>query len=183
MAQQLGFEAMIQEAIVKPIVNFAEKLRRALSEPASEDHLATLQQNYVEEQRLSQQLRAQALLMPNDLFRETLEQIAADTEHHAHLLVEQIQALGGPVPRDSGQETTEGQPIATIWRLIAADLAAIGAASHRYQAQLGWISPPQLQQTLQHIRTAKHRHRQRLSDLLARIDSYARPESNHREHP
>ena len=44
MALELGLEATIQEAIVKPVVNFAEKLRRALSEPAGADLLATLHQ-------------------------------------------------------------------------------------------------------------------------------------------
>ena len=183
MAQALALEAMIQEAIVKPIVNFAERLRCALSQPAGEDPLATLQQDYRAEQRLAKRFRAHALLMPNDLFRDALNEIAADTEHHAHLLAEQIQALGGCLPRENGQETTESQPISTIWRLIAADIAAVGAVSQRYPAQLGWISSPPIQRTLQHIRAAKHRHRQKLSDLLARIDSYAKPESDHRNHP
>ena len=181
MAQELAFETMVQEAIVKPIVNVAEKLRHALSGPAGQDPLATLQQDYLEEQRLANQIRAHALLMPNDLFRDMLNEIAADTDHHAHLLAEQIHALGGCRPRENGQDTTASQPTSTIWRLIAADIAALGAVSQRYLVQLGWISSPPIQRTLQHIRAAKLLHRQKLSDLLARIDSYARPESDHRK--
>lgn len=183
MTQAPSFEATIQEALVKPFMNFAEQLRRALSGPSDEDLVATLQQNYRDERRLATQLRAHAAVMPNDLFRDTLDEIAADTEHHAQLLAEQVQILGGALPADNGQEAAEVELASTIWRLIAGDIAAIGAISHRYQTQLGEISSPQVRRLLDELRTAKHRHRQRLSDLLARIDSYAMPESDHSEHP
>jgi rubrerythrin len=175
MAQALAFETTIQEAIVKPVVNFAEKLRRALSISAEAHPEAALQQNYQAERGLAKQLHRHALLMPNDPFRHTLEQIAVETEHHAQLLAEQLRALETCLPAEDRQEAPEGQPVSTIWRLIAADIAAIGAISHRYRAQLGWISAPNVQRSLQDIRAAKHRHRQRLSDLLARTDSYAMP--------
>jgi rubrerythrin len=183
MAQDSSFEATIQETLVKPLLNFADKLRRALSEPAGEDILATLQRDYREERHLAKQLRAHAALMPNDLFRDTLGQIAAETERHAQLLAEQLQALGGSLPVDSDREPAAVPPESTIWRLIAADIAAIGAISHRYQAQLGWLASPPTQRLLQDLRAAKHRHRQTLSDLLSRIDSYAKPEVDHRGHP
>lgn len=183
MTSEPSFETTIQETLIKPLVNFADKLRRALSEPAGQDPVATLQQDYREERRLATQLRAHAALMPSDPFREALGQIAADTDRHAQLLAEHLQALGGSVPTDSSGDTAEVPPMSSIWRLIAADLAAIGAISQRYHEQLGWIAVPQTQRLLQDLRAAKHRHRQRLSDLLARIDSYAMPEIDHRGHP
>jgi hypothetical protein len=55
--------------------------------------------------------------------------------------------------------------------------------STRYQEELGWITDPGAQQILQRLRAAKHRQRTTLSDLLARIDSYAIPEINHHASP
>jgi rubrerythrin len=183
MSQPLSLEAAIHEALVKPLMNVVEKVRRALSEPAGEDLLTTLQQNYQAERRLARQLRAQASLMPNELFRDTLEQIAAETQHQAQLLAGQLDALGGAPLADSDQETAEAQPASTIWRLLETDITAIDRLSSRYRDQLGWITAPPVRDLLQHLRLAKHRHRQRLSDLLARIDSYARPERDHRARP
>lgn len=178
MAPTLSFEATIQQALVDPVVHFAQKLRCALSAPAGQDLLATLQDDYRAERLVASQLRAQASLMPNNRFRDTLNRIAADTEQHMSLLAEQLQALGGVLPATNGQEPVDVPPMSTIWHLITADIAAISAASHRYQRQFGRIAAPPVQRLLQHLRAGKHRHRQQLADLLACTDSYAQVESH-----
>jgi ferritin-like protein len=121
--------------------------------------------------------------MPVNLFRETYTQIATETEQHAQLLAERLQALGGTFPSVVSEEPPASAQTATIWRLIAADVAAISAMSARYQEELRWITDPDAQQILQRLRAAKHRQRITLSDLLARIDSYAIPEINHHASP
>jgi len=178
MSQESSFETILQESIVKPLQSFASRLQRALSDPVGEDLLATLQQNYREEQRLVQQLRAHATLMPNALFHDTYAQVIAATEQHAHLLAAQLQRRGSPVLTDDSPTLAE-PATTTIWRLIAADIAMIGALSSRYQTQLGWMADPQVQQLLHQIREQQQQQRRVLSDLLARVDSYARPEINH----
>jgi ferritin-like protein len=181
MVRESSFETTIQESILKPLKSFAERLRRLLAQPAGGEILSTLEEDCRAESHLARQLRAHTLLMPANLFRETYTQIAIATEQHAQLLAERLQALGGTLP----SVVSEGPPVpakaATIWRLIAADIAAIDARSNRYQQELGWVTDPDAQQILPRLRAAKHRQRTTLSNLLARVDSYAIAEINHYE--
>jgi hypothetical protein len=177
MSQESSFETILQESIVKPLQGVVSQLQRALGDPAGGELLPTLQHNYGEEQRLLQQLRAHAAVMPSALFHDTYTQVIAETEQHAHLLAAQIQRHGGPVP-PADSYIPAATATTTIWRLIAADIAAIGALSWQYHAQLGWIADPQVQPLLNHIRKQQQQQRRVLTDLLARIDSYARPEIN-----
>ena len=183
MVRESSFETTIQESILKPLKSFAERLRRLLTQPAGGEILTALEEDYRAESHLARQLRAHTLLMPVNLFRETYTQIATETEQHAQLLAERLQALGGTFPSVVSEEPPASAQTATIWRLIAADVAAISAMSARYQEELRWITDPDAQQILQRLRAAKHRQRITLSDLLARIDSYAIPEINHHASP
>jgi hypothetical protein len=178
MSQDSSFETLLQESLVKPLQRFASRLRQVLFDPVGGALLPALQQNYAAEQRLAQQLRVHAALMPNALFRDTYTQMIAAMEQHARLLAAQIHRLGSSVPADDGQ-TLAPTATATLWRLMAADIAAIGALSAQYQAQLGWVADPQVRQLLHQIREQQQQQRRVLSDLLARVDSYARPEINH----
>jgi hypothetical protein len=180
MDQENSFETILHESIVKPLQSFASRLYSVLFDAVEEDFLSTLQQDYLEERRLAQQLQAHAALMPNPLFRDTYASLIAATEHHASLLAAALQRHGTAVPADhhvTPAETTR----TTIWWLIAADIAAIGTLSHRYQTQLGWMAEPQVRQLLHKIREEQQQQRRVLTDLLARIDSYAIPEINHQE--
>lgn len=181
MVRESSFETTIQESILKPLKRFAERLRRLLAQPVGEELLPTLEQNYRAECHLAKQLRAQAALMPDNLFRATFMQIATETDQHVQLLAERLLALGGSLPSAVREESPTPSTTSTIWRLIAADMAAISAMSNRYQQELAWITDPDARQILQRLRTAKQRHHTALADLLARIDSYARPEINHHE--
>jgi hypothetical protein len=175
MSQESSIETVLQESIVKPLQGFVLQLQRALGDPAGGELLLTLQHNYSEEQRLLQQLRAHAAAMPNALFHDAYAHVIAETEQHAHRLAAQIQRHDSPIP-PVDHHTPAPTPTTTIWRLIAADIAAIGALSSQYHAQLGRIADPQVQQLLNHIRKQQQQQRRGLTDLLARIDSYARPE-------
>jgi bacterioferritin (cytochrome b1) len=184
MPPEFSLETTLQQALVQPLKSFAEKLRRALSaEPAGEDLLAALQQDYVDEQRLAEQLRTHAQRLPNDLRRERLGRIADATAQHAQRLAERILALGGAVPQAPAPDPSAASPALTLWRLLAADLEALTALTHRYRAQLGWITDPEVHSLLRQLRADHQQHRQALLDLLARIDSYAQPEVNHQQHP
>jgi hypothetical protein len=180
MNQESSFETTLHESIVKPLQSFASRLYGVLFDPVEEDFLSTLQQHYIEERRLAQQLQAHAALMPNALFHDTYASLSAATEHHAGILATELQRHGIPVPANDSPTLAEATRT-TIWRLIAADIAAINTLSHRYQTQLGWIADPQVRQLLHQIREQQQQQRRVLTDLLARIDSYAIPESDHQE--
>jgi hypothetical protein len=180
MNQENSIETILHESIVKPLQSFASRLYSVLFEVVKEDFLCTLQQDYMEERRLAQQLQAHAALMPNALFRDTYASLIAATEHHASRLTAELQKHGRAVPTDhhaTPAETTR----TTIWWLIAADIAAISTLSHRYQTQLGWMAEPQVRQLLHKIREEQLQQRRALTDLLARIDSYAIPEIDHQK--
>jgi hypothetical protein len=177
MSQDSSFATHLQESLVKPLQSFASQLQRALFDPVGEELLPTLQHNYLEERRLVQQLRAHAALMPNALLHDTYVQVIAETEQHTCLLAAQLQRRDSPVPTDNSPTLAEAVST-TIWRLIAADIATISALSSRYQTQLGWIADSPIQQLLHQIREQQQQQRRVLSDLLARVDSYAMPEIN-----
>jgi rubrerythrin len=181
MARQNSFETTVQESIVKPLKSFAERLRRLLAQPVGEELLTSLAQDYRTECRLARQLRAHTALMPDNLFRATLMQVATETEQHAQLLAEGLRALDGTSPSAVSEGPPTPSTTSTIWRLIVADMTAISAMSTHYQQELGWITDPDVRQILQRLRAAKQRNHTVLADLLARIDSYARPEINHHE--
>ena len=171
----------LQEAILKPLQRFIGRLRRLLVQPQGGELLGAFEQDYWTESCLARRLRAHTPLMPNDPFRETLTQVATETEQHAQLLAEHLQAVCRALPSAVGEESPAPPKTETVWRLIAADMAAISALSHRYHEQLGWITDPDARQILQRLRAAKQRHYASLSDLLVRIDSYAMPGIHHHD--
>ncbi len=179
MAQTTVIVMAIQESILEPLKGFADMLRRALTEAPGGDLLSTLQEDCRAERQLAWQLRTHGLSMPNDLFRETLTKIAAETEQHGQLLADSIQLLGGTLP--AGGALGPKAP-SSIWQLIAADIAQLGAASARYHEQLAWITNPQIRRLLGQIRDGKQRHRNILLDLLGRTDSYTQPEHDKQGH-
>jgi hypothetical protein len=180
MSQESSLETLLQESIVKPLQSFVIRLQRALSDSGGEDLVATLQQNYAEERRLAQQLQEHATLMPNALFADAYAQLIAETEQYACLFAAQIRSGGHTLATDDSQTFGETEHT-TFWRLIASDITAINALSARYQTQLGWMTDPQVRQLLHQRRRQLQRQRRMLTDLLARIDSYATPEIDQRE--
>jgi hypothetical protein len=120
-------------------------------------------------------------LTPNELLRQALRYGTTAPEQYARLPTEQGQSPVDLSPSVEAHEATSPATTLAVWRLLASDLATVNALAHRDHEQLSWMVAPHWQQLLDQLRAVKQRHRPTLSDLLTRIDCFAKAEIDYPE--
>jgi rubrerythrin len=125
------------------------------------------------ERGLSTQIRAIAMVIPYETFRQQLEAMAVEDGRHADLLQERINAIGGNPrqPLAAHGMSPNSQP-ARPWPRLLRVLADKRQLYEGYRHQANIVGDPALQALLRQLQDDEDNHQERLVELLTKLDAH-----------
>lgn len=125
------------------------------------------------EQRLSMQIRQTIPEILYAQFRQRLDVMARNDEHHAHLLQERLRdfgvMMGDHIHMHVGSENS--LPIGP-WRRVLHVLTVKRELYERYRLEASAVDDPDLQSFLERLRDDEARHQEQLIEMLMQLDAH-----------